>query len=87
MPQANVIRWRDGAGWLVLSGGDTSDTGDIEADALAHVQAGAGLTDEAQALRRQAITVLETIAQSTASAELRASLRALPDAREVLQAA
>jgi cyanophycinase-like exopeptidase len=40
MPQANVIRWRDGAGWLVLSGGDTSDTGDIEADALAYVHAG-----------------------------------------------
>ena len=40
MPQANVIRWRDGAGWLVLSGGDTSATGDIEADALAHVPAG-----------------------------------------------
>ena len=40
MPQANVIRWHDGAGWLVLSGGDTSATGDIEADALAHVIAG-----------------------------------------------
>jgi cyanophycinase-like exopeptidase len=43
MPQANVIRWRDGAGWLVLSGGaDSADgaAGDIEANALARVKAG-----------------------------------------------
>jgi hypothetical protein len=43
MPQANVIRWRNGAGWLVLSGGNTSDTGDagdIEADALVHIRVG-----------------------------------------------
>jgi hypothetical protein len=43
MPQANVIRWRDGAGWLVLSGGGdfaSGETGDIEANALAHVPAG-----------------------------------------------
>jgi hypothetical protein len=43
MPQANVIRWRDGAGWLVLSGGGdfaSGETGDIEANALARVHAG-----------------------------------------------
>ncbi len=43
MPQANVIRWRDGAGWLVLSGGAESadgETADIEADALVRVKAG-----------------------------------------------
>jgi hypothetical protein len=41
MPQANVIRWRDGAGWLVLSGGSDSAHGDdIEATALARIEAG-----------------------------------------------
>src|SRR5258708_7281923 len=43
MPQANVIRWRDGAGWLVLSGGgefEGADVGEIEAEALARVPAG-----------------------------------------------
>ncbi len=43
MPKKNIIRWRDGAGWLVLSGGNES-TGDeaesVEATALARVQAG-----------------------------------------------
>src|SRR5258708_12273197 len=43
MPQANVIRWRDGAGWLVLSGGgdiESAEVGEIEAEALARVPAG-----------------------------------------------
>jgi len=43
MPQANVIRWRDGAGWLVLSGGgdfEGTEAGEIEAEALARVPAG-----------------------------------------------
>jgi hypothetical protein len=42
MPQANVIRWRDGTGWLVLSGGTTGDDadGDIEAETLARVEVG-----------------------------------------------
>src|SRR5438552_3939462 len=43
MPQANIIRWRDGTGWLVLSGGGdyaSADTGEIEAEALARVAAG-----------------------------------------------
>ncbi len=43
MPQANVIRWRDGAGWLVLSSGAGEvgvEAGDIEADALARVGVG-----------------------------------------------
>lgn len=43
MPTANLIRWRDGAGWLVLSGGNDSigeDAEDIEALALARVPAG-----------------------------------------------
>jgi cyanophycinase-like exopeptidase len=40
MPRANVIRWRDGAGWLVLSGGGDSASGEIEAEALARVAAG-----------------------------------------------
>src|SRR5258708_15429069 len=43
MPRANMIRWRDGAGWLVLSGGgdiQSAETGEIEAEALARVAAG-----------------------------------------------
>jgi hypothetical protein len=43
MPQANVIRWRDGAGWLVMCGGGdfaSGETGEVEAEALARVQAG-----------------------------------------------
>src|SRR5260370_11624888 len=43
MPQANVIRWRDGAGWLLLSGGGdfrSADTGHVEAEALARIPAG-----------------------------------------------
>ncbi len=42
MPQANVIRWREGAGWLVLSGGSGGEEadGDIEANALAWVEVG-----------------------------------------------
>lgn len=43
MPRANMIRWRDGAGWLVLSGGgdiQSADTGEIEAEALSRVAAG-----------------------------------------------
>ena len=43
MPQANMIRWREGAGWLVLSGGgdfQSAETGEIEAEALARVAAG-----------------------------------------------
>jgi hypothetical protein len=43
MPKANVIRWRDGEGWIVLSGGgdfDSADSGHIEASALAKIQAG-----------------------------------------------
>src|SRR5260370_3100809 len=43
MPRANMIRWRDGAGWLVLSGGgdiESAETGEIEAEALARVAAG-----------------------------------------------
>src|SRR5579859_3473847 len=44
MPQANVIRWRNGTGWIVLSGGEDSssaDTTEIEAEALARVAPGA----------------------------------------------
>lgn len=43
MPQTKVIRWRDGAGWLVLSGGmdaDSADSSEIEAESLARVPAG-----------------------------------------------
>lgn len=43
VPRNNVLRWRDGAGWIVLSGGgevDSASTGDIEAEALARVHAG-----------------------------------------------
>jgi hypothetical protein len=42
MPRTNVIRWRDGAGWLVLSGGEleSTDSSEIEAEALARVPAG-----------------------------------------------
>jgi hypothetical protein len=43
MPRANVIRWLDGAGWIILSGSgdiDSAETGHIEAGALAKVQAG-----------------------------------------------
>ncbi len=43
MPKANVLRWRDGAGWLVLSGGGDvagGEMGDVEAQALAHVPPG-----------------------------------------------
>jgi len=42
MPRTKVIRWRDGAGWLVLSGGelDSADSTEIEAEALARVPAG-----------------------------------------------
>jgi hypothetical protein len=39
VPQVNVIRWRDGAGWLVLSGGGEHGT-DIEAQALARIGPG-----------------------------------------------
>jgi hypothetical protein len=43
MPRTNVIRWRDGAGWIVLSGGGdfaTGETGDLEVEVLARMQAG-----------------------------------------------
>jgi cyanophycinase-like exopeptidase len=43
MPQANVIRWRDGRGWIVLSGGGdvtSSDAGEIEGAALNHAISG-----------------------------------------------
>src|SRR5690242_12744289 len=43
MPRANVIRWLDGEGWIILSGGgdvDSAETGHIEASALAKVQPG-----------------------------------------------
>ena len=42
MQRTNVIRWRDGAGWLVLSGGEleSADSTEIEAEALARVPAG-----------------------------------------------
>lgn len=43
MPKANVIRWREGDGWIILSGGgeiDSADTAHIEAEALAKVQVG-----------------------------------------------
>src|ERR1041385_2863589 len=42
MPQTRVIRWRDGAGWLVLSGGEseTAEGSEIEAETLARVPAG-----------------------------------------------
>lgn len=39
MPQVNVIRWRDGAGWLVLSGGGEHGA-DVEAQALARIGPG-----------------------------------------------
>src|SRR3954454_22039840 len=44
MPRTNVISWHDGAGWLVLSGGgnfETGETGDVEVEVLARVEAGA----------------------------------------------
>jgi hypothetical protein len=46
MPQANVIRWRDGGGWIVLSGsgdfraGESSGVEDIEAQAIERAIAG-----------------------------------------------
>jgi cyanophycinase-like exopeptidase len=43
MPQTKVIRWRDGAGWLVLSGGadfESADSSEVEAETLARVPAG-----------------------------------------------
>jgi cyanophycinase-like exopeptidase len=42
MPQVNVIRWRDGQGWIVLSGGDRTleDTSDIEAQAMTRIGLG-----------------------------------------------
>jgi hypothetical protein len=43
MPRANVIRWLDGEGWIVLSGGgdiESAETGHIEASALAKVPTG-----------------------------------------------
>jgi cyanophycinase-like exopeptidase len=43
MPQANVIRWRNGAGWIVLSGGEdpsNAEATEIEAEALARVAPG-----------------------------------------------
>jgi hypothetical protein len=43
MPQANVIRWREGAGWLVMCGGGdfaNGETGEVEAEALTRVQPG-----------------------------------------------
>jgi hypothetical protein len=39
MPQANVFRWIDGEGWLILSGGKDDE---IRANALARVQADGG---------------------------------------------
>src|SRR5215510_5107969 len=43
MPRTKVIRWRDGLGWLVLSGGadfESADGSEIEAETLARVPAG-----------------------------------------------
>jgi hypothetical protein len=43
MTQVNFIRWRDGRGWIVLSGGGnitSADTGHVEAEALARIPAG-----------------------------------------------
>jgi len=42
MPQVQVIRWREGAGWLVLAGGGNGDddTSDIEAQALTKIRMG-----------------------------------------------
>lgn len=43
MPSTNLIRWPDGEGWLVLSGGgaiDSAETGEIEAEALGRVRPG-----------------------------------------------
>ncbi len=43
MPRANVIRWREGAGWLVLSGGadsNSAEASEVEAEALARASAG-----------------------------------------------
>ncbi|MBX3061947.1 MAG: hypothetical protein KF726_03170 [Anaerolineae bacterium] len=47
MPQANVIRWRDGGGWIVLTGGgdfrttrEDEGTNEIEAQALGLASAG-----------------------------------------------
>src|SRR4051794_20355184 len=43
MPTKNVLSWRDGGGWLILSGGgdpESVDNDEIEAEALARVQAG-----------------------------------------------
>ncbi|MFN8373908.1 MAG: hypothetical protein U0694_13660 [Anaerolineae bacterium] len=39
MPQANVLNWMDGAGWLILSGGKDDE---VRANALARVQADGG---------------------------------------------
>lgn len=39
MPQANIFKWRDGEGWLILTGGGESGD-EIESDALAKVAAG-----------------------------------------------
>jgi len=43
LPKSNVLRWRDGAGWIILAGGgevDSASTGEVEAEALARVNAG-----------------------------------------------
>lgn len=43
MPQVNVIRWRDGAGWIVLAGGGDPESGgmlDIAAQALGGIRYG-----------------------------------------------
>ncbi len=43
MPNANVLRWRDGAGWIVLSGGGdvhNGQTADVEANALGRTKSG-----------------------------------------------
>jgi cyanophycinase-like exopeptidase len=43
MPQVNVIRWRDGQGWIVLSGGGdrtAEDASDIEAQAMTRIGLG-----------------------------------------------
>jgi peptidase E len=41
MPQANVIRWREGAGWIVLSGGGDEDaTSEIDSWALTRIRRG-----------------------------------------------
>lgn len=46
MPQANVIRWREGRGWIILSGsgdfraGEAAGVDDIEAQAIGRASAG-----------------------------------------------